>query len=179
MSEITKNSENFVGYEYKEVTTTRDMEGVYADGYPNFGWKLDNISPSALGLSTVSLRFKRDRKVRNKAELSRLQRQFESDIAQIGNLERSKSTAAFATALTVGLIGTAFMAGSVFAIIPETPNVLLCAILAVPAFIGWALPYFIFKKKQARKNATVTPLIEKQYDDIYEVCDKGHALLAD
>ncbi|MDR0812982.1 MAG: hypothetical protein LBO63_03120 [Oscillospiraceae bacterium] len=177
MSEITKNSENFVGYEYKEVTTTRDMEGVYADGYPNFGWKLDNISPSAISLSTVSLRFKRDRKIRNKAELSRLQRQFDSGITQIESLERSKSTSAFAAALTVGLIGTAFMAGSVFAIVPtETPSVLLCAILAVPAFIGWALPYFIYKKMLAKKSATVAPLIEKQYDDIYEVSEKAHAI---
>jgi len=43
MSEITKTSESFVAYEYKEVTTTRDMENLYADGYQSFGWQLDKI----------------------------------------------------------------------------------------------------------------------------------------
>ena len=40
MSEITRSNENFVGYEYKEITASREMEGVYADGYPSFGWYL-------------------------------------------------------------------------------------------------------------------------------------------
>jgi hypothetical protein len=178
MNEITRNSENFVGYEYREVTSSREMEGVYADGYPSFGWVLDSVIPSPIGFSTVSLKFKRDRKIRNKAELSRLQRQFEIGIAEIEGLEKSKSTAAFIVALTVGLIGTAFMTGSVFAIVPTVgSNILLCAILAVPAFIGWVLPYFIYKKIQAKRTATVVPLIEKQYDDIYEICIKSHALL--
>jgi hypothetical protein len=176
MNEITRNSENFVGYEYKEITTTREMEGVYADGYPNFGWKLDGITPSVLGLSTVNLKFKRDRKIRNKAELSRLQRQFEAGVAEIGNLERSKTTSAFITAMTVGLIGTAFLAGATFAFI-YADMILLMIILAVPGFIGWFLPYFLYKKMQAKKGMAVMPLIESQYDAIYEVCEKGHVLL--
>jgi hypothetical protein len=178
MYEITRNSENFVGYEYKEVTTTREMEGVYADGYPNFGWKLDGCTPSAVGLSTVNLKFKRDRKIRNKAELSRLQRQFEQGVGEIGNLERSKTSSAFITAMTVGLIGTAFLAGATFAYI-YGGMIALMVILAVPGFIGWFLPYQLYKKIRAKKSATVTPLIEQQYDAIYEVCEKGHALLAE
>lgn len=176
MNEITRNSENFVGYEYKEITTTRDMEGVYADGYPSFGWKLDGITPSALGLSTVNLKFKRDRKIRNKAELSRLQRQFEANIAEIGSLEKSKTSSAFITAMTVGLIGTAFLAGATFAFI-YAEMIPLMIILAIPGFIGWFLPYFFYKKNTAKKSSAVAPLIEQQYDAIYEVCEKGHALL--
>jgi hypothetical protein len=38
MAETTENSKSFVGYEYKEVSASRNLEGVYADGYPNFGW---------------------------------------------------------------------------------------------------------------------------------------------
>ena len=76
MNGVTKNSDNFIGYEYKEIIITCDKEGMYADGYPSFGWKLDGITPSVIGLSTVNLKFKRDRKIKNKAELSRLQRQF-------------------------------------------------------------------------------------------------------
>ena len=177
MNESIRNSENFVGYEYKEITTTREMEGVYADGYPNFGWKLDGVNQSAIGLSIVNLKFKRDRKIKNKAELSRLQRQFEAGIAEIGNLERSKTSAAFIIAMTVGLIGTAFMAGATFAFV-YAAMIPLMIILAIPGFIGWLLPYTLYKKSMAKRNATVTPLIDKQYDSMYEICEKGHALLA-
>ena len=175
MSEITRNGENFVGYEYKEIVTTRDMEGVYADGYPNFGWKLDGCSP-AIGFSTVILKFKRDRKIKNKAELSRLQRQFEAGITEINSLEGSKTTSAFITAMTVGLVGTAFLAGATFAFIYGN-MIPLMIILAIPGFIGWGLPYMLYKKGIAKRSATVMPLIEKQYDEIYETCEKAHLLL--
>jgi len=177
MNDITNNN-NFVGYEYKEVITSREMEGVYSDGYPNFGWKLDGITPSILGLSGVSLKFKRDRKIKNKAELSRLQRQFEAAIEQIENLERSKTTSAFITAMTVGLIGTAFMAGATFAFIYAS-MIPLMILLAIPGFAGWFLPYFLYKKIAAKRSATVASLVDSKYDAIYEVCEKGHALLAE
>lgn len=177
MSEIFKNRDSFVGYEYKEIVTTREMEGIYADGYPSFGWSLDGITPSVLGFSTVSLKFKRDRKIRNKAELSRLQRQFEASIAEIENLERSKTTSAFITAMSVGLLGCAFLAGATFAFIYANMIALMIA-LAVPGFISWLLPYYLYKKMCTKRNAIVIPLMDNQYDTIYEICEKGHALLA-
>jgi len=178
MNEITRNGENFVGYEYKEITTTRDMEGTYADGFPNFGWKLDGINPSPISFSTVSLKFKRDRKIKNKAELSRLQRQFEAGIAEIGSLERSRGSSAFMIAMTVGLIGTAFLAGATFAFI-YAEMIPLMIILAIPGFIGWALPYVLYKRIMAKRSETVMPLIEGHYDALYELCEKGHALLVE
>ena len=176
MNETTKSSANFIGYEYKELILARDKEGVYADGYPNFGWLRERTPESIFGLSLVSMKFKRDRKIRNKAELTRLQRQFESNVCEIEKLEQSKITAAQIAAFTIGLIGTAFMAGATFAFLANM--IPLCIILAVPAFIGWAVPYFCFIKIRDKRIAAVTPLIEQQYDAIYEVCEKAHGLLA-
>ena len=136
MNEIKKNNEGFIGYEYKEVAIDRDMEDVYTDGYSNFGWVLDGNSASALNFSTVNLKLKRDRKIRNKAELTRLQRQFESNVQQLEKLEQSKNSTASIASLAIGIIGTAFMAGAVFAVLADM--VLLCVIFAIPAFIGWA-----------------------------------------
>jgi len=177
MNEITKDAINFIGYEYKEVTVERDMEGVYSDGYPNFGWKLEGGSNSVLGLSAVNLKFKRDRKIRNKAELTRLQRQFESNVKEIEKLEQSKTSMAFITALTVGLIGTAFLAGATFSFI-YAEMIPLMIVLAVPGFIGWFLPYQLYKKIQAKRNTTIMPLVEQLYDSINDVCEKAHGLLA-
>lgn len=107
----TPNTASFIGYEYKSLTVNRRMESVYADGYQNFGWKLEDVSAPLTAGGALSMKFKRDRKIRNKAELTRLQRQFEACADEIVELERSKTVAASITAYIIGLIGTAFMAG--------------------------------------------------------------------
>ena len=49
MGEITKNGNDFVGYEYKEITADRERASMYLDGYMNFGWIADeNIQPSVI-----------------------------------------------------------------------------------------------------------------------------------
>jgi hypothetical protein len=177
MSEITKNSENFVVYEYKDLSVSRDMESLYADSYPSFGWILEGTSAPLLGITYRGLKFKRDRKIRNKAELTRLQRQFESNVKEIENLESSKTTGASIVAFTIGIIGTACMAGSVFAFLGGL--IALMIVLAVPAIVGWVLPYFCYTKVLKKRIETVTPLIDQQYDAIYEVCEKANGLLKD
>jgi len=48
----------------------------------------------------------------------------------------------------------------------------------IPGFIGWLLPYMLYKRIKARKSAAAEPLIENQYDSIYNACAQGRALLA-
>ena len=175
MTDKNSNGKNFIGYEYRDITVERNMEAMYVDGYQNFGWQLDNVSSLPAGLGSITLKFKRDRKIRNKAELTRLQRQFDADVNEITTMEKSKGDSAIIVAFTVGLIGTAFMAGSVFAVVGGL--IMLCIILAVPAFIGWILPYFLYKSTYAKKAAKVMPLIDGKYDEIYEVCERANNLL--
>ena len=175
MSESGKNENNFIAYEYKDVSIRRGMETLYADGYPSFGWKLDATGPS-LSLTNVNLKFKRNRRLQNKAELTRLQREFESKAHEIEKLEESKAIAPSVVAYGVGIAGTAFMAGSVFAFLASM--IPLCIILAVPAFAGWIIPYFAFNRVKRNKEEKVAPMIDRQYDAIYEVCEQGSRLLA-
>jgi len=170
-------SRDFVGYEYKDITAPRNMESVYADGYQNFGWELDEKSGVVTGLSFSFLKFKRDRKILNKAELTRLQRQFDACVGEIVTLEKSKTTNAIIVALIIGLIGCAFLAGSVFAVTAEPPNILLCIIFGLPGIVGWILPYFVYKSMCLKRSQKVEPLIDAKYDEIYEVCEKANGLL--
>ncbi|AJA47041.1 hypothetical protein CPAST_c09410 [Clostridium pasteurianum DSM 525 = ATCC 6013] len=174
MEESNKN--NFVGYEYRDVTVARDMESIWADSYANFGWLLEGTSSSDIpGINTVNLKFKRNRKIRNKIELTRLQRQFESCARQIENLEKSKNIGASAFAYGFGILGTAFMALSVFSHIGGMLP--LSIIFAIPGFLGWILPYFCYVKIRNKKIEKVTPLIDEQYDIIYNTCEKANRLL--
>lgn len=172
-----KNSRPFIGYEYKEVSVPGEQASRYLDCYENFGWELDENRIPSVQRSVVTLRMKRDRKIINKTELTRLQRHFEACAREIDTLERSKTTGATVWALAIGIVGTAFMAGSVFAVTCQPPVYWLCILLAVPAFSGWILPYFVYRRMVDAKTRKVQPLIEAKQDEIYEVCEKGHALL--
>jgi len=173
--DINMSENNFIGYEYQDVTVQHGVVSLYADGYENFGWKLENTAEPIGKVDSLVMKFKRDRKIRNKAELTRLQRQFETCVGQIQSLEASKRIKASAAAYVIGVIGTAFMTGSVFAV---TANMtVLCIVLAVPAFIGWALPYLIFRQIEKKKTVEVAPLIDRKYEELYSVCEKANGLL--
>lgn len=183
MSEMEKKQRNFVGYEYKEIPVDSDMVSLLLDGYESFGWEQDENLPErsiegkpGQGPKKV-IRLKRDRKILNKAELTRLQRNFEACITEIQTLEKRKTSGATVWALVVAIIGTAFMAGSTFAITAQPPYIILCIILAVPGFLGWILPYFLYRRIKAKTTKKMTPLIEEKYDEIYELCEKGSKLL--
>lgn len=172
-----ENSGNsFVGFEYLEIPARRSMESMYVDGYHNFGWECEGTAAREEISGTVRLKFKRDRRIRNKAELTRLQRQFEACALEIDALERSRTTAATIAAFTIGLAGTAFLGGAVFAYLHGLLP--LMVILALPGFLGWVIPYFCYRKIQRRKAEQVTPIIEQKNDEIYAVCEQGCRLLS-
>ena len=53
----TNKGNGFIGYEYMEVAADRQMEAVYADSYPSFGWRLDACTPCVQGLTRVTMNF--------------------------------------------------------------------------------------------------------------------------
>ena len=168
---------DFVGYEYKEITAPTNKISLYMDCYESFGWQADANMPTVSGLHHTTLRMKRDRKIVNKMELTRLQRHFESCAKEIEALEKAKTSVASIWALIVGIIGTAFMAGSTFAVTHEPPMILLCILLAVPGFIGWALPYFLYRRIAVRQTKKIQPMIEAKKNKIYDICERGLSLL--
>lgn len=163
----------FIGLEYLEIESAERYAPLYEDGYANLGWEL--ASKKEYGTSKVILRFRRDRKIRNKAELTRLQRKFDSVVRDIIQLERSKMVLGRIASLTVGLIGCAFLAGSVFSI--DSSQIVLTILFAIPGISCWLLPYVIYKKIVEVKTIEVTPKIEANYDELYEISEKGSRLL--
>lgn len=185
-----ENSNNFVGYEYKEITVNKEKASFYLDCYKNFGWLADeNAAYSNVfnqdivhgnrnkKLNKTVIRLKRDRKIINKMELTRLQRNFEACANEIDLLEKSKTSAATLWALVVAIVGTAFMAGSTLAVTGETPIIWLCILLAIPGIIGWILPCFLYQYFVRIKTRKIEPLIEAKYEEIYKICEKGYSLL--
>lgn len=169
--------QDYIGYDYREITVEKNEISVYMDGYECFGWIFYENHPEIQGSKKTVLRFKRNRKIMNKTELTRLQRHFEDCMRQIAELERSKNRIGSIASLLIGIVGCAFMAGSVFAITNEPPMIILCVLLAIPGFAGWILPYFVYRWAAHKKAEQVNPMIEKMQDEVYEICEKGHKLL--
>ena len=179
----------YTGYEYREISVPREYVSLCLDSYPCFGWEEDPNyeQPGRRGVharsggagekDAVTLYFRRVRSIRSKVELTRLQRNFDSCIAELRALERSKTTRAAAAALTAGVLGTAFMAGSTFAAVSTPPVVWLTILLAIPGFLGWILPYFLYRAMVRWKAAQIEPLMEQKYDEINEICERGSRLL--
>ena len=69
------------------------------------------------------------------------------------------------------------MAGSTFAVVHETPIIWLCILLAIPGFIGWILPWFLYQRIRKKQTENLQTLIEAKQEEIYEICEKGHSLL--
>lgn len=162
------NENEFVGYEYTTVVAKRELESFYMDYYPSFGWEFDNRTPSIKGFNWIQLKFKRNRRIEKKTELMKLQRQFESSIEQIQKLEMSKVLKASTVAYIVGIIGTAFMAGSVFSVVGGA--IVPCIILGAVGFIGWAASYVSYRNISKNMTDKIEPLIDKKYDEINEIC---------
>lgn len=188
MESETRKYKEFMAYEYKEVTADIGQASFLIDGYANFGWEADeNVMPTSFDTSfrkrgasqhgKITIRLKRDRRIINKTELTRLQRNFEAYVAEIEHLEKEKTSFPTIRAITMGIVGTAFMAGSTFAVTAEPPQILLCIILAIPGFLGWIFPYFFYKRDVRKQTARISPLIEEKYDEIYKICEKGNKLL--
>lgn len=175
MDERSRNP--YIGYEYKQISVPGEQASMYLDFYENFGWEPDERIAAAGGYRMTTIRMKRDRKIINKMELTRLQRHFEACAREISALERAKTSSAMVWALTIGVLGTAFMAGSVFAVTHHPPVYWLCVLLAVPAFLGWIAPCFVYRRVVERQTRKLQPMIEAKQDEIYEICEKGHSLL--
>ena len=182
-----KKHVEYIGYEYRDITVPREHTSLCLDSYPCFGWEPDpnretdtDSSPKGKPRmqETVVLHFRRPRTISSKAELTRLQRNFDSCVAELKALERDKTMPATIAALAVGILGTAFMAGATFAAVAEPPVLWLTILLAIPGFFGWIVPYFLYQILVRKRTAEVEPLIEQKYDEIDEICEKGRRLLA-
>ena len=169
----------FKTFEYTTITANRKDEALYNDCYTSFGWEPSEGREFIISNpDKVAIKMKRDRKIKNRSEVNTLQRKCENALAAIDSLERKVTTNAITISFIFGLIGTVFLALSVFNITLLTLNITLCIVFGLLGFIGWGLGYFSYlkvKKSRAEKNA---PLIDEQFDVIYNTCEQAATLLA-
>ena len=113
---MTDTLTGFTPYEYRTLQVAPEQEPLYKDTFANFGWIVEKETAGRPGTTTMALQVKRDRRLPNRQVINELQRQAEDALGTIRDLERSRSAAAITVAVALGIVGSAFLAGSVFAL---------------------------------------------------------------
>lgn len=163
-----------VEYEYVEKQVTQSVAPLYISGYESFGWILDNNDGMSDSASSWIITFKRKRKIRNKAELTRLQHNFDACVNEVLELEASTHKAADIASYGVGITGSALVIGSIsLKFVLKIIN--LC--FAVLGIIDWLIPWFLNKAMVKRKAREIKPLMEQKYNEMRIICGKASALL--
>jgi len=158
--------------DYLEVEVNQKQLELYKDCYRALGYSIAN---SNSGIGKITMRLQRDRKIKNREQLGALQRNCEDAFKSIEQLEESKITKAMAVSIGVGIVGTIFMTCSVFSYLAGIIG--LHILLAIPGFIGWGLPYFLYTSIKRKATSKAEPMITHNYDVIYEACEKAASLL--
>lgn len=183
LGEMEQTAQVFVTYEYKEATVDRKRASEYLDGYENFGWELDDAYephvnfpgvPSAMSMITLHLR--RDRRIINKMELTRLQRQFEACMKEIQTLENSSETKATIYSLGAGVVGLAFLFCAVFTAFTAKALTWMNILLAISGVICCASALPIYKRVYQKRASEVEPLLDAKHEEICRLCEKGYHL---
>ena len=194
-----KNND-FVACEYKNITVKRDSVTIYTDCLSNFGWTLvyeheygfqptiptvvnvyTPVAPTVApghtdDLETVSLKFKRDRKINNKLEVNRLERKCEDALSSINGMERKNNAYTMGISLGTGIIGTAILAFAAYNFM--SANVAIGVVLAILGFAGWGIGFFANRKVGHKKATQTEPMIQEQLEIAYSACEQAHVLLA-
>lgn len=177
-SEISRGA---ITYDYKTVETSRYAAAEVVDCYENLGWELSNNGGGSLPGATLN--FKRNRKVKNKDQLNRIQVRMDDAIESIKIFEKGKTKRAITAAIIMGIIGALMFGGgmSICMLLPLVSDFVSYAagcILGAGGLGICGLGYLAYVKIRAKKTAEMNILIDKKRDDIAGLCEEAGRLLS-
>lgn len=169
---------DFVSYEYKTRMVKTQEQTRAMDMYEAFGWEITGVNTSADGRSTLSL--KRDRKLKHKQELNRLERQAEDTFALIVGLNKAKTLGARIFAYTFGIIAALVLGGGMcLTMLTENsvPALVGGIILGIAGIALCAVNYPVYKKIASKKTAQLLPVIDDNEEKLANLLERGNDLL--
>lgn len=169
---------DFVSYEYKTRMVKTQEQTRAMDMYEAFGWEITGVNTSADGRSTLSL--KRDRKLKHKQELNRLERQAEDTFALIVGLNKAKTLGARIFAYTFGIIAALVLGGGMcltMLIESSIPAMVGGIVLGVVGIALCGVNYVIHKKLVEKRTKSLLPVIDQEEERFADILERGNDLL--
>lgn len=169
---------DFVSYEYATKTVKAKDQTRAVDMYESFGWEVTSATPTAIDGMTISL--KRDRKLKHKQELTRLERQAEELFEVIDRQNGANTLGASIFAYIFGCIAALILGGGM--------SLIMLVEGSIPALVGGialgvlgialcAVNYPIYKKISERKTKQLLPVIDENEERLANLLEKGNQLL--
>lgn len=169
---------DFVSYEYRTKTVKAKDQSKAIDMYEAFGWEVTATTPTVVDGVTLSL--KRDRKLKHKQELTKLERQAEDTFEMINGLHRAKTMGASIFAYIFGCIAALVLGGGMCLCMLTENNIPAFAggiILGVAGIALCGINYLIYKKIVAKKTKQILPVIDDNEEKLANILEKGNDLL--
>ena len=170
---------DFVSYEYRTKTVKAKDQSRAIDMYEAFGWEVTATTPTAVDGVTLSL--KRDRKLKHKQELTKLERQAEDTFKTINGLNRAKTMGASIFAYIIGVIATLMLGGGMCLVMLIENNIPALAggiLLGVIGIVLFGINYVIYSKIAAKKTKEILPIIDDNEEKFANILEKGNDLLS-
>lgn len=165
-------------FEYTRTVVDSDLVTVASDCYENLGWEITGVAKNGTNHSST-LSFRRNRKVKGKAQLVKLQHKMDDLLSTLANLEQEKTRRASIQALGLGILaalilGVGMCCTMVWADTLMAPGI----VVGVIGLIACAANYFLFRKTVAKETERVTPRIEAAYDSLATLCEEAQTVQA-
>lgn len=166
----------YSSYEYARTTVRSDLATVATDCYESLGFEMTGSKESPAS-GTTSLAFRRSRKVRGKAQLSKLQRTVDDLLGSIASMEAEKTRKARTRAIALGTV-SALVLGVGMSCTMVWENLMAVGIaVGVLGIVGCFLAFLSYRKTVAAETARINPRIEGAYDQLATVCEEAQAIL--
>ena len=172
-------NKDFVTYEYTSKMAKTNEQAQVCDMYEAFGWEATSMQNNGVGATIIS--FKRDRKLKHKNELSKLERQAEETYEEIHNLESAKTKTANIFSYTFGTFAALVFGGGMSLCMLKTseiPALVGGIILGIVGAVLCGVNYLAYKSIAQKKTKQVLPLIDEKQEKLANLLEKGNDLLS-
>lgn len=163
-------------FEYARTTIKSELAQVAIDCYESLGYELTGQRVSAPG-GQVTLSFRRSRKVRGKAQLSKIQRTMDDTLASITSMETEKTKKAIIQAMTIGIISALVLGLGMSCTMVWTHLMVLGIVVGLIGIAGCIFAWMHYRKVCSIETARLNPAIEEAYDRLATQCEEAQAIL--
>ena len=163
----------FIAYEYKDITISKKRANMFLDLIENFGWEVTNSSKK---LNKVEFSLKKCyNDNNNKEEILKLEKDFFSGFDKLEKINNDKKEKGQIVSISVGLVGTACMAGATFSFLASLIAPMVA--LAIPGFALWGLAPVLNNKINKKKEQLVNEQSQELTNKLYSIAKQAFELL--
>ena len=173
-----ENKNKAITFDYKTVRIRRDMEAILTDAYENLGYEVTNTQMAEGSLNYANVSFKRNRKIKNKSELLKLQEKIDYTLNNIENNHKQKKKAGLIESVVTGIIGTLTLGGGMSMIMCLNGLGYLIGGIAV-GIVGigiCSIAVLVYNKIHNKKLSRLEPIYQSELDNLSDLCEKATAL---